>query len=315
LIGNAPVQKASSLSNTNQASFWSGKRTERSWNLWHDLATARNQRSTRFRKSQQSQADNLYTEILQLLVVDQYRKAGRILDEHLSRDPLSGEAIVSWTELKLDQRKIKKERVMEYLEGLSGAFPEDPYYTLAKALVIARECYGVAGEVDPYVVEVERAASLAEYSSDVLADVLAKIAFNSASLGMWSFGMSYFIKAIKVKDKHTSAAAEPLILLSQKNEASVELYLKSLESLSGRVLSHSFNDVPLEVIVRTLCILLIAYEDLGICEAWPLATLLAHIREETAKEWANLTPLFSKYCSSWIQVQCMDGPFVCRTSK
>ena len=280
--------------------------------MWHDLATARNQRSTRFRNSQHGKADNLYTEILQLLVVEQYRKAGRILDEHLSRDPLSGEAIVSWTELKLDQGKVKNERVMEYLEGLSGAFPDDPYYTLAKALVIARECYGIAGEVDPYVVEVERAASLAEYSSDVLPDVLAKIAFNSAALGMWSFGMSYFIKAIKAKDKLKNTGAEPLILLSQKNEASVDLYLKSLESLSGRVLSHSFNDVPLGVIVRTLCILLIAYEDLGICEAWPLATLLAHVRRETEKAWTDLTPLFSRYCSSWIQTQGVDGPFVCR---
>ena len=283
--------------------------------MWHDLATARNERCTRFRKSQPGKADNLYTEILQLLLVEQHRKAGRIVDEHLSRDPLSGEAIVSWTELKLSQKKIKRERVLEYLDGLSGAFPEDPYYTLAKALVIAHECYGIAGEVDPFVVEVERAASLAEYSSDVLPDVLAKIAFNSASLGMWSFGMSYFIKAIKSKDKLTSAGTQPLILLSQKNEASVESYLKSLECLSGRVLRHAFTDVPLEVVVRTLCILLIAYEDLGICEAWPLATLLAHIRQETAREWADLNPLFSKYCNSWIQMQCVNGSSVCRQAK
>jgi len=38
-------------------------------------------------------------------------------------------------------------------------------------------------------------------------------------------------------------------------------------------------DVPLEVIVRTLYILLVAYEDLGICEAWPVATLLAYTRQ------------------------------------
>src|SRR5690242_21493395 len=107
-----------------------------SWKLWDDLTTARNKRSMRFPKSQQSKADNLYTEIFQLLVVDQHKKARRILDEHLSHDPLSGEAIVSWTELKLDREEIRKEKVMEYLEALSDAFPEDPYYVLAKALVI-----------------------------------------------------------------------------------------------------------------------------------------------------------------------------------
>jgi hypothetical protein len=231
-----------------------------SWKFWDDLTTARNKRITRFRKSQQSKADNLYTEIFQLLVVDQHKKAERILDEHLSRDPLSGEAIVSWTELKLDRGKIKKEKVMEYLEALSAAFPEDPYYALAKALVIARFCPGIAGEVDPYVVEIERAASLAEYSSEVLPDVLAKIAFNSVAHGMWSFGMSYFIEAMKAKDKRKSTGAEPLILLCQRNEGSLDVYLKSLEQLSGRLLGYSLADVPLEVIVRTLYILLVAYE-------------------------------------------------------
>ena len=81
---------------------------------------------------------------------------------------------------------------------------------------------------------------------------------------------------------------------------------------SGRLLGYSLADVPLEVIVRTLYILLVAYEDLGICEAWPVATLLAYTRQETLDAWADLTPLFSRDCSSWVQ---MDGPFVCRKSE
>lgn len=286
-----------------------------SWKLWDDLTTARNKRIVKFPKSQQSKADNLYTEIFQLLVVDQHKKARRILDEHLSRDPLSGEAIVSWTELKLDRGEIRKEKVMEYLEALSDAFPEDPYYVLAKALVVARFCAGLAGEVDPYVVEVERAASLATYSSDILPDVLAKIAFNSVTNGMWSFGMAYLVEAMRAKDRRKGTGAAPLILLSETNEASLNFYLKSLEQLGGRLLGYSLADVPLEVIVRTLYILLVAYDDLGICEAWPLATLFAYTRQETLDAWSNLTPLFSKYCTTWIQTQYVDGPLVCRQSK
>ena len=53
----------------------------------------------RFLMSHQNGGDNLYTRIHRLLVTEQYAEAEEVLDEHLSRDPSSREAILSWTEL------------------------------------------------------------------------------------------------------------------------------------------------------------------------------------------------------------------------
>jgi hypothetical protein len=62
---------------------------------------------------------------------------------------------------------------------------------------------------------------------------------------------------------------------------------KNAWAMQGRVLGYSFADVPLELVVQTVCILLRAYEDLGICEAWPVATLLGHSHRETREAWDN----------------------------
>jgi hypothetical protein len=77
--------------------------------------------------------------------------------------------------------------------------------------------------------------------------------------------------------------------------------------MQGRVLGYTFADVPLELVVQTVCILLIAYEDLRISEAWPIATLLGHSRRETREAWDNLTSLFSRFCFDWIQIRSCDG--------
>jgi len=145
------------------------------------------------------------------------------------------------------------------------------------------------------------ADELAHYA-DGSSDVFAKMAFATIIRGMWQAGMYYFIEAIKAKENDRIGPAD-LILLWEKNEISLELYLYSVRQLeSRRLYKESVNDVSLKVIVQTLCILLIAYEDLGICEAWPIAVRLANSRREIAEVWDNLTALFTRFCSNWIQI-------------
>lgn len=67
-----------------------------------DLLDPRNQRHTTFQKTQ-SEGQNLYTKIYEMLIKKQYTKAEELLGEHFSRDPFSGEAMLSWAELMLYQ--------------------------------------------------------------------------------------------------------------------------------------------------------------------------------------------------------------------
>ena len=256
---------------------------------------------------QDSEPDNLYIRIWELLKLEQYEKAEQILDEHLFLEPFCGEAILSWSELKICQGELRQET--ERVLPLMRVFPENPYYNLAAALFIMETSQGNAQDFEDFEIYLNAIADSVDELPELRADVLAKIAFVATVRGMWSFGMFYFLEAIKAAQEEINLL-EPttLTLLSETNEASLEIYLKSLEPMDGRpVFGYSFEDVSVELLVQTICILLIAYQDAGIPEAWPIPALLALRHQETKEGWSNLAPLFSRFCCNWLSIQVTDG--------
>ena len=251
--------------------------------------------------NQQNRAGNLYTRIHRLLVTERYSEAERVLDEHLSRDPSSREAILSWTELKLVQGQT--DTAIKRLGPLTIGFPTDPYYMLAAAEIIMQETYVTPTDVT------ELLDGVAACAGDS-ADVLAKIGFAAAMRGFWSYGMRFFIKAMKAKERLNTTDSQDLILLWKRNEASLDVYLRSLVGLDGRGLDgDSLDDVPLEMLVRTVCILLLATTEAGISEAWPVAVRLACNHRELSEAWRkeNLVPLFSRFCVNWRGFETTGG--------
>jgi hypothetical protein len=249
----------------------------------------------------ESGSDNLYTRIHRLLVTEQYAEAEQVLDEHLSRDPSSREAILSWTELKLVQDQPNT--ALARLRPLTIDFPTDPYYMLAAAEVILQEAYvtpsGVTGLLD----------GVAECADDS-SDVFAKIGFAAAMRGFWSYGMRFFIKAMRVSERVNLTNSQDLILFWKSNEASLDSHLRSLVALDGRGLDgDSLDDMPLDMLVRTVCILLLATTEAGISEAWPVAVRLACNHRELSKAWSkkNLLPLFSRFCLNWMGFETKGG--------
>jgi hypothetical protein len=251
--------------------------------------------------SKENESGNLYTGIHRLLLTEQYAEAERVLDEHLSSEPSSGEAVLSWTELKLVQGQ--PQTAIKRLRLLTNDFPRNPYYLLATAEIIMQEAYvtprGVTDLLD----------GVAECAGDS-ADVLAKIGFAAVVRGFWSYGMPYFIKAMKAREKLRVRSSQDLILLWKKNEPSLDAYLRSLTGLDGRGLNgDSLDDVPLEMLVRTVCILLLATTESGISEAWPVAVRVACNHRELSEAWSkeNLLPLFSKFCFNWMGMETTGG--------
>jgi hypothetical protein len=150
-------------------------------------------------------------------------------------------------------------------------FPENPYYNLAAAIFILETSEGSPDDFDDFENSLDCIADSADGLSEVCADLLAKIGFVATARGMWSIGMSYFVEAIKAREELDNDGSRDLMLLWDTNDASLELYLKSLERLDGRrVFGYSFEDIPLETVVQTICILLIAYGYVGIHGAWPI---------------------------------------------
>ncbi len=233
-------------------------------------------------------------------------EAEQLLDEALLSNPDSGEAILCWTELKLYQGDDRA--VIDRVLPLNAASPRNPYYMLATTLF---EIAGSDVESLDYVWAYDGCpGELENWANEWAAgpsDPFAKLAFASIIRGMWPSGMYYFIEAIKAKENDSSGPAD-LMLLWEKNELSLELYLDSVQELQGRRLfQRSFNDVSLKMIVQTLFILLLAYEDLGICEARTVALWLANGRQQIAEVWGNLTPLFRTFCGDWVHTQVTDG--------
>lgn len=169
-----------------------------------------------------AEGDTLYTRIWQLLRLDKYTEAERILFEHLFLEPFSGEAILSWTELKICQGELKEatDRVLP----LMRVFPEDPYYNLAAALFILETSQGSEQDFEDFEIWLHDIADSVDELPEFRADVLAKIAFVATVRGMWSFGMFYFLEAIKAAQEELNLL-EPtmLTLLSETNDASLEL--------------------------------------------------------------------------------------------
>ena len=251
--------------------------------------------------NQQNGAGNLYTRIHRLLVTERYAEAEQMLNEHLSSDPSSREAILSWTELKLVQEQT--DTAIERLGPLTIDFPTDPYFMLAAAEIIMQETYvtprGVTDLLD----------GVAACAGDS-ADVLAKIGFAAAMRGFWSYGMRFFIEAMRARERVKATSSQDLILLWRRNEASLDVYLQSLVGLDGRGLDgDSLDDMPLEMLVRTVCILLLATTEAGIPEAWPVAVRLACNHPELSEAWRkeNLVPLFSRFCVNWMGFETTGG--------
>ena len=260
------------------------------------LINSRNQRSNRFPTSHENEVENLYTRIFELLVKRRYAEAEQNLDLELLLDPLSDEAILSWTELKICQGELLA--VIDKVSPLAQAYHANAYYFLSQVLLVLedwdlRTVHGI-WHYDDYM------ALVAECGGGS-SDVFAKMGLASVRRGMWKAGMSYFIKAIQAKERDHNGPAD-LIFLCGKNEDELESYLDCVP-----LLEDAPPDEVIDLIVKTICILLIAYEDLGICEAWPAAVMLANRCRLVAESWNDLSPLFDRFCAGWVQVESTDG--------
>lgn len=249
--------------------------------------------------SDENGSENLFTRVNRLLSSGDFAEAEQLLAGPLSVVS-SREAILSWTRLKLVQGEsvTAVKRVWPLME----AFPTNPYYLLAAAEIMLEESsstpQGFAGLFD-WVRECAGGS----------ADVLAKIGFAATMRGYWSYGMRYFLEALKVKEELKTTGTQDLILLWKRNRASLHSHLHDLECLDGRWGGDTYDDLPLEVIVRSVCILVTAKLEGGIPEAWPVAVRLACKHREISEAWntASLVPLFSRFCSNWIGIETTGG--------
>jgi hypothetical protein len=119
---------------------------------------------------------------------------------------------------------------------------------------------------------------------------------------MWKTGMTYFVEAIKAKSSDPSLLG-PLLFLLDKNSSELESYLVRLPMLDE--LEPMYEEM--ELTVKTVCLLLIACEDLGICEAWPVAIGLANGSKKVARSWGDLSALFEKWCPRWVVIERNGG--------
>ena len=265
------------------------------------LIDGRNQRGNRFPSLESEiEVENLFTRIFELLVKRRYEEAEQHLDQELSLDPLSEEAILAWTELKLCQGDVFA--VIERVSPLARANPTNAYYFLGQVLLVMYDwdLYNDIHDRMCYDDFMELVAECGGGSSDVF----AKMALASTRRGMWKPGMFYFIEAIKAKEKGHNGPAD-LILLCDKNEHELESYLDCLPMLDDEP-----DDEVIDLIVKTICVLLIAYEDLGISEAWPVAVGLANRCPSVVQSWNDLSFLFERLCPRWVQIQRTDGDVV-----
>ena len=244
-------------------------------------------------------SENLFTRVNELLSTGEFAEAEQLLDESLS-DVSSREAILSWTRLMLlqGQTVTAVKRVWPLME----AFPTDPYYLLAAAEIMLEESsftpQGFAGLFD-------RVRECAGGSPDVL----AKIGFAATMRGYWSYGMRSFLEALRVKEELKTTGTQVLILLWKRNRASLHSHLHDVECLNGRWGGDTYDDLPLEVLVRSIYILVTAKQEGGIPEAWPVALRLACNHREISEAWReqNLVPLFSRFCFNWIGIETTGG--------
>jgi hypothetical protein len=242
-------------------------------------------------------SENLFTRVNDLLLTGEFAEAEQLLDE-----PLSREAILSWTRLRLFQGQAVT--AVKRVWPLMEAFPTDPYYLLAAAEIMLEESSftprGFAALFD-WVRECAGGSP----------DVLAKIGFAATMRGQWSYGMRCFLEALRIKEelKLKTAGTEVLILFWKRNRASVLSHLHDLECVDGRMRGDTYDDLPLEVIVRTVYILVTAKLEGGIPEAWPVALRLACNHREISEAWREqkLVPLFSRFCFNWIGIETTGG--------
>lgn len=256
-------------------------------------------RANRFASSQEHEKPrvNLFTRIFELLVREQYQEAQEVIDLELLSDPLSGEAILAWAELMICQGKL--DAVIDKLEALRSEYPANAYYFLSQVLLELEEWRAdphfqshIQMDYDDYV---EQVAARSAGSSDVF----AKIALVSIRRGMWKTGMTYFVEAMKARGR-VNDKPEELLFLLDKNSTELERYLDRLP-----MLEDEFEPMyeEMELTVKTVCLLLIAYEDLGICEAWPVAIGLANGSRKVARSWGDLSALILKWCPRWVQLR------------
>jgi len=259
-------------------------------------------RANRFTSRQENKnpSANLFTRIFELLVNDRYAEAEEIIDQELLLDPLSGEAILAWTEVKICKGEL--DGVIERVESLRHDYPTNAYYFLCQVLLELEEWIEdpnfqshIQMDYDDYVEQVAK--------RDGSSDVFAKIALASIRRGMWKTGMTYLVEAIKAKDRE-SDGTEDILFLLDKNSCVLERYLDCLPMLQDQCEPVYAER---ELVVKTVCLLLIAYEDLGICEAWPVAIGLANSSKVVARAWEDLSGLFKKWCPQWVQMRRAGG--------
>ena len=98
-------------------------------------------RANRFTSSQENKnpSANLFTRIFELLVNDRYAEAEEVIDLELLLDPLSGEAILAWAEVKIWQGEL--DAVIERVESLRHDYPQVSIYSDLFATA-AKQCRG-----------------------------------------------------------------------------------------------------------------------------------------------------------------------------
>src|SRR5688572_13184292 len=113
--------------------------------------------------------DNLYIRIWELLKLEKYTEAEQILDEHLFIEPFSGEGILAWTELQLCQGQL--EEATEKVLPLMRNFPEDPYYNLAVALFLIDTSQGSPQDFEQFELSLHGIADSVDDLPELAADV------------------------------------------------------------------------------------------------------------------------------------------------
>jgi len=242
-----------------------------------------------------------------------FDEATNLLEHHLASEPLSNSGLLSWTRLQCAQGNTYL--AVERLTSPIKQFPKNPYFKLACLEIhIAENQITQAKLISMY----EAVALCA--AGESAADVFAKVAHSSILRGLWSFGLPYFLDAIKLTAAaDTNNQPQNLVLLYERNKASVARCLSEVSIMDQRgahpgpihagkhMLAckdrNDFSCIPLELLGRVLCILITANE-LGIPEASPVITHVASLHSELRHyEYKDLVNLAIRYSPGWIGLQ------------
>jgi len=246
---------------------------------------------------------NLCRQIYTLITHSCLDEAIILLEQHLSKDPISNKALLAWTRVQC--AKGNSDLAIEKLMSPIKQFPQNPYFKLACLEIRLRD------EIIPtrQLITLYRNIHLCAEgnTTELLADISAKIALSAALYaGAWSISLPCFLRAISLYaiDNFPHHQPEDLILLSNKNEHSLKQLLYRFMQLDHeQTRSDYITTLPIEAIGRLLCILITAIE-LDIPEAAPVINYIAASHPALNKfNYTDLVKLAIKYSPNWIALK------------